>query len=886
MNPLRQLQEAGQSVWLDFLRRGLITNGGLARRIRHDAVTGVTSNPTIFGRAIAGSTDYDEALLRLAARGVEDPRQAFYEIALDDIRMTADLLRPIHERTVGVDGHVSFELEPGLARDAEGSIAAARDLVERIGKPNVMIKVPGTPAGALAVEELTAAGVHVNITLLFSIAAYEQVARAYQVGLARRLDADLPIDGVASVASFFVSRIDAVVDPQLPEGSPLQGSTAISNAKLVYQRGRELFSGERWERLAEAGGRVQRPLWASTGTKNLAYPDTYYVEALVGPDTVDTMPEATMDAVRDHGRIRPRAVLENLEAAEATLALLPEHGIDLDQVTGQLLDEGLAAFDADLEKLLAAIEAKLAATPVDRRPHGLRGPLPFEERVERRIDQAEHDDLVERVWRRDHTVWRSEPTEIVDRLGWLDLPETMTDRVRELQGFAHEVRADGFRHAVVLGMGGASSPAALYQGVIGSAPRALDLTVLDTTHPDTITALDRHLDLQHTLFVAGSESGATIETLALLEHYFTMIGKGEQFVAITDPGTPLEAVARRRQFRAVFLNPPDVGGCYSALSLFGLVPGALLGADLDELLETGAEMAAACNRCVPCDRNPGLWLGVVLGEAARGGWDKLTLLAPREVRAIGPWVEQLVAESTGKEGTGLVPVLGDEHTRVDRFGADRLFVAEREQALLPALDVTGCPVARVGRHDPVLLGAEIFRWEYATAIAGHVLGVNPFDQPDVAEAKEATARILARGIDNDAPDDLGWGDAKSLLHELGPRDYIALLAYVDPRPDTTARLDHVRQMLRDRFRAATTLGFGPRYLHSTGQLHKGGPPSGVFLQVIDDMRRSDLAIPARRYTFGTLIDAQALGDLIGLRRHGRRVARIGLSRLEEVVTAL
>ena len=628
MNPLLLLREAGQSVWLDFLRRGLLTSGNLEHRLHHDAVTGVTSNPTIFGRAIAGSTDYDEAIARLAARGARDPREVFYEIALDDIRMAADVFRPVHADTSGVDGYVSFELEPALAHDARGSIAAAHQLVEKIGKPNVMIKVPGTSAAIDAVEELTAAGVNVNITLLFSVDVYEQVARAYLSGLERRLTAGQPLDAVASVASFFVSRIDTAIDPLLPEGSPLQGGTAIANAKLAYQRFGEVFAGDRWERLAGAGARVQRPLWASTGTKNPAYPDVYYVEALVGRDTVDTMPEATLDAFRDHGRVRPDAVLDRLEAAVAHMALLPEHGIDFDQVTARLLDDGLAAFDADLTKLLAAIEAKLAAAQPPRRIHTLRGPRPLEERVEERLDDAERTDLVGRIWRRDHTVWNPDPTEIADRLGWLDLPETMADRVAELRAFAHQVRADGFTHAVLAGMGGSSLSADVFRRVFGVEPGALDLTVLDTTHPDAIAALDRSLDLPRTLFVAASKSGGTIETLAHLDYFYPRTAGGRQFVAITDPGTPLEAVGRRRGFRKVFLNPPDVGGRYSALSLFGLVPAALLGVDLDELLESASSMAAACHRCVPCDRNPGLWLGAVMGEAARAGWDKLTLLLP------------------------------------------------------------------------------------------------------------------------------------------------------------------------------------------------------------------------------------------------------------------
>ncbi len=359
MNPLLALHDAGQSIWLDFLRRGLITDGSLARLIRQDGVTGVTSNPTIFARAIGESNDYDEAISRMAAQGRKSPVDVFYDLALADVRMAADLLRPVYEQTAGTDGFVSFELEARLAHDATQSVAAAHELVRRIDRPNVMIKVPGTAEGVPVVEELTAAGINVNITLLFSVEMYEEAALAYLAGLERRLSAGDPLDQVASVASFFVSRIDTVVDALLPDGSPLRGRVAIANAKRAYQRFLRLFSGERWARLTDAGARVQRPLWASTGTKSAAYSDVLYVEELVGRDTVSTMPEATLEAFGAHGRVRPGAVRQGVDEAEATLSLLGEHGIALETITAQLLEDGLAAFDGDLSKVTNIIEAKL-----------------------------------------------------------------------------------------------------------------------------------------------------------------------------------------------------------------------------------------------------------------------------------------------------------------------------------------------------------------------------------------------------------------------------------------------------------------------------------------------------------------------------------------------
>jgi transaldolase/glucose-6-phosphate isomerase len=359
MNPLIGLGESGQSVWLDFLRRGLITGGGLERLLYEDGVSGVTSNPSIFRKAIEGSTEYDDAIRVIAEKNGRNAIEVFYDLALADVEMAADVFRPVYQETRGVDGLVSFELEPRLAHDTRGSIAAAIELFERLGKENVMIKVPGTEEGVPAVEELTSLGVNVNITLLFSVEMYERVAEAYIRGLERRADAGAAVDRLSSVASFFVSRVDTVVDSHLPDGSPLRGRVAIANAKRAYLRFSNLFSGERWSRLSAAGARVQRPLWASTGTKNVDYSDVLYVEELVGPDTVNTMPEATLNAFRDHGVVRELSVLEGMEEAETILSLLPDQGIDLEAITTTLLEDGLRSFQSDLEVLLEVIQGKL-----------------------------------------------------------------------------------------------------------------------------------------------------------------------------------------------------------------------------------------------------------------------------------------------------------------------------------------------------------------------------------------------------------------------------------------------------------------------------------------------------------------------------------------------
>lgn len=862
MNSLFDLRRLGQSAWLDYIRRSLLAGGGFKRLIDDYAVTGVTSNPTIFNKSISGSTDYDEALRSLVVSGERDPKTIFLRLAMEDIAAAADILRTVYEATNGLDGFVSLEVSPDLASDTAGTVREAINLFRELERPNVMIKVPGTAEGMRAIEELTMEGVNVNVTLLFDVGAYQQAAQAYIRGLERRLEAGQPIGRVSSVASFFVSRVDTAVDQMLPEESPLRGQLAIANAKMAYRLFKQLFSGPGWERLAAAGGRAQRLLWASTGTKNPSYSDVLYVEELIGPDTVNTMPESTLYAFADHGRAQP-ALETAVEEAATTSARLTEMGVDLQAVMAGLLKDGLASFQADFERLLSTIEGKCRSLMTKEGPPRLKvGPLaqPLQERLAR-VAEA---DVAQRIWSLDYTVWKPEPAEISDRLGWLTLPERMHEHVDELARFAESCA--GFERVVLLGMGGSSLAPEVLAMTFGGRP----LAVLDTTHPEGVLSVEAQGDLGRTLFIVASKSGGTVETLSQFAYFFDKVRDGGQFVAITDPGTPLEALARAKGFRRVFLNPPDIGGRYSALSYFGLVPAALIGADIHRLLDSAEEIACACAPCVPAPDNPGLRLGALIGEAAKAGRDKLTFVLPDEVGSLGAWLEQLIAESTGKEGTGIVPVEGEPLGPPDVYGDDRLFVSLGvETELEPSLVI---PFA-----GPARLGAEFFRWEFATAVAGHVLGINPFDQPNVQEAKDATARLLAA----DALPPEPYDDLASLLRQVRPGDYLAIQAYLPRTADNVSRLQAARVRLRNRLRVATTVGFGPRFLHSTGQLHKGGPATGVFIQVVDEPG-ADVPIPEAPYTFRRLLDAQSAGDLGALRSRGRRVARVRLSDLEEV----
>jgi glucose-6-phosphate isomerase len=479
----------------------------------------------------------------------------------------------------------------------------------------------------------------------------------------------------------------------------------------------------------------------------------------------------------------------------------------------------------------------------------------------------------------DHTLWQEDPTEVADRLGWLPVVDEVRSRVGELTRLAADVAGDGIEHVVVMGMGGSSLfPEVLWQ-TFGRAEGGLDLRVLDTTDPAAIARVEAEVDLGRCLFIAASKSGTTVETTSQLAHFWDRTGgDGSRFLAITDPGTELARLAAERGFRAVLENRPDIGGRYAALSLFGMVPAALIGADAAGLLDRAAAVAAATgDDAGPTKGNPAIRLAALLGAGARSGRDKLTLVLPDEIASFGLWLEQLVAESTGKHGTGVLPVVDEDLGPPEVYGEDRLFVAVGPAAGHPGLDAlaeAGHPVVELAYHDPLDLGGLVLLWEQAVALSGVLLGINPFDQPDVASAKEATNRVLAEG-----PPGIAVVDVATLVDQVRPGDYVAITAFVDPgRFDLLAGLQAARMGLRDRLRVATTLGIGPRFLHSTGQLHKGGPPTGVFLQVVGE-DPTDVAIPGRELSFSVLKRAQADGDLAALTSRGLRAGRVALEDL-------
>ena len=928
MNPVKALENHGQAIWLDFLARGFVAKGDLQKLIDTDGVKGVTSNPSIFEKAIGSSDEYDGAIGNALEMGDRPVAELFEHLAVEDIQHAADVLRPVYDRLKGCDGFVSLEVSPYLAMDSQGTIVEAERLWKDVGRKNLMVKVPATPEGLPAIKHLIGEGISINITLLFSQKVYVQVAEAYLDGLEKYVKSGGDPSHVASVASFFVSRIDSAVDKQLDDKiaraddptekerlAALKGKVAIANAKLAYQEYKRLFSGARWDRLAAKGAKPQRLLWASTGTKNKDYSDVLYVEELIGPNTVNTVPPATLDAFRDHGTPRD-SLEENVEDARRVLTELEKSGISLDAITAELVKDGVKLFADAADKLYGAVAHKRATVlgaGIDRQVMALGGGIG--KAVEQATEEWRASAKIRRLWQHDKSVWTGSDEN--KWLGWLTSPAAAD--IADYEDYARRVRGQNFTDAVVLGMGGSSLGPEVLAETFARRPGYPRLHVLDSTDPAQVRSLQAKINLANTLFIVSSKSGGTTEPNAMKDYFFARVSEaigaekaGHRFIAVTDPGSSLEKVAAKQGFARVFHGDPSIGGRYSVLSPFGLVPAATAGIDVRTLIKHTVAMVRSCGPDVPPHENPGVQLGLAMGLAGLQGRDKVTILSSPGIADFGAWAEQLIAESTGKEGKGLIPIDGEPLGEPALYGQDRFFIDIRTEGendaghddRLAALAQAGHPVVRIVMKSIDHIGQEFFRFELATAVAGSLLGINPFNQPDVEDAKiktrELTAAFEKSGklpaekpamsspqadlyTDGDnaaalrkagADGDLGsW--LKAHLSRSGADDYVALLAYIERSPAHIGSLQQMRLKVRDKRHVATCAEFGPRFLHSTGQAYKGGPDSGVFLQITaDDVR--DLAVPGQKASFGVIKAAQARGDFDVLTERGRRALRVHL----------
>jgi transaldolase/glucose-6-phosphate isomerase len=954
VNPLIQLQNFGQSIWLDYIRRDLLKSGELQRLITEDGLRGMTSNPAIFEKAIVGSTEYQDFLDSLASRTDLDAKGRYELLAIRDIQDAADLLRPVYQSTKKRDGYVSLEVSPYLAHDTTGTIDEALRLWKTVARENVMIKVPGTVEGIPAFRQLISEGINVNVTLLFAQGVYEEVAAAFVDGVEKFAATGGDVSRVASVASFFISRIDSLVDSlindQLKKETDairkaklqgLLGKIAIANGKLTYEAYQRIFSSPRWKALAAKGAQTQRVLWASTSTKNPNYRDVVYIEELIGPDTVNTVPPATLEAFRDHGKPR-QSLTEDLDGARKTMADLAGVGIVMKDVTDKLTADGVKLFADAFDELLAAVEKNTQRSSAPKtNPQTASLPADLDAAVKKNLNDWRASGRVRRLWQHDASLWTGEDE--ANWLGWLDVTGEQLANAAKLKEFADEVKSAGFSDILLLGMGGSSLCPEVLALTFGQTPGFPRLHILDSTDPAQIRTVEKKLDLAKTLFIVSSKSGSTLEPNIYKQYFFERVRQtlgndndkdkaGSHFIAITDPGSKVQLVAERDHFRHIFYGLPSIGGRYSALSNFGMVPAAAMGLDTGKFLTRTKEMVDACQASTPVEQNPGVMLGLILGTAAKLGRDKITLITSPGIGDLGAWLEQLIAESTGKLGKGIIPVDREQLGAPDVYRNDRIFAYLRlenapdavQDAKVAALEKAGHPVVRIAVSDIYNLGQEFFRWEIATAVAGSILGINAFNQPDVEASKIVTKQLtseyeLTGSLPPEKPvleeagfklftDDKNAADLakatgpehssdsplknylRAHLARLGAGDYFALLGYVEMNADHESLLQTLRTSVRDHKHVATCLGFGPRFLHSTGQAYKGGPNSGVFLQVTCDDAQ-DLPVPGQKYTFGVVKAAQARGDFQVLADRKRRALRVhlgsdvkaGLTKLRELV---
>ncbi len=926
--PSIELYKAGQGPWLDTISRKLLRSGTLKAYIEESGLLGVTSNPSIFQQSISHGEGYEQDIQKMVKRGASTV-EIYDALTISDIREACDLFLPVFQKTCGEHGFVSLEVLPNLAFNEEATVGEARRLYRLVNRPNVMIKVPATAQGVAAVRRLIGEGINVNVTLIFSQKNYRDVANAYLEGLEALAKKGGDLGKVHSVASVFVSRIDTDIDKQLDakiatetENSrrmlltDLKGKSAVANSKMVYLAFKEIFGTNRFQKLKNQGAYVQKPLWASTSCKNPSYPDLIYVETLVGKDTVNTLPQATWEALLAHGEIRPGTVEEDIQDSQAVIAELKNIGIDIHAVCDRLQKDGVKAFVQSFESLMTTLEKKREFSMAAPVKTNFLLPQNLEKTFSDTLNQLAKKDVHARWLAKDPTLWSNDAAHqkvILNRLGWVENCEKIRGQLYEIDELQQKLFSAKVRDIVLLGMGGSSLAAEVLSLIlkkpsqkVKGALKGIRFHLLDTTDPASILKVEKAVRYPSTLFIVGSKSGSTIETRSQYQYFFDRVKKfykndenkaAERFVIITDHGSPLETLGCSKTFGGLFLNPQDIGGRYSALSFFGLVPAALLGIDIRQILADAQRFLDAMRSTKDIAKNEGIALGVLLGALAVKGKDKLTFWTSPELASFADWAEQLIAESTGKEGKGITPVAGEPPVGLERYGSDRVFVmlrfkGENEKLWtkrIKDLKAKGFPVLDFVWSDGMNVGGEFLRWEVATSFASVVLKVNPFDEPNVTESKNITSRLLEDVKKKKALPKPGKlltakgavltpGDKKILEAFFSKRPkhgFVSLLAYVDRSPATKKVLQGLQRSMAAVLKVPVLSGFGPRYLHSIGQLYKGGPKQGIFVEFfVKDGK--DVKIPGEVYGFSQLKQAQAMGDYEAISSKGLPILGVDL----------
>lgn len=894
---LKALSEAGVAIWLDDLSRDALQSGDIRDVIHTYHVVGLTTNPAIFAKAISSGSAYAPRIAQLAAAGASTT-STLWDLMIEDVQQACDVFKGVYDDTNGVDGRVSLEVSPELAADTPGTVKAGLELWNAVGRDNLFIKVPATPEGLPAITELLAEGVSVNVTLIFGAKQYRNVLKAFCNGLEKAQAAGKDLSKIHSVASFFVSRVDSHVDPKLKAigGETAQevlGKAGLANARLAHVEFRDHETSQVWKDLAAAGANQQRPLWASTGVKDPAYPADMYVTGLATEGVVNTMPRDTLLAVAKASSNITETVIENEFDARGVAAQLATQGIKLEDVAATLLDEGVEKFLDAWKVVVASVESQMQAAPkpaaASRRSAtssniSVAIGSSVRRRSEERISELLHTNFSTSLAAKDATLWGDAArAEASKRLGWVDLPQRASDTMTVLADLRNSLMSDGLTRVVLCGMGGSS----LAPEVMAANDHAR-LIVLDSTDPEQVRDAVT-IGLQRTAVVISSKSGSTVETDSArraFEAAFSAMGidPASRMIAITDKGSPLDTLATSEGYRAVIHADEEVGGRYSALSAFGLVPAGLAGANVETVTAAAASVMPALTKSIV--GNPGVTLGVAMGQPDKGV-TKLVLV-PEDgcPPGLADWVEQLVAESTGKAGTGILPVVVTDPGAPEALRPSEDSVVVRlygPDANLPEPEAGEVLVSGS-------LGAHFQTWEFATAVSGAVCGVNPFDQPDVEAAKEATRGLLATPQAKVSPSSTEDGVAifpgthlrtqastvRGALTDLvstvdAQQGYTAMLAFVNRQGHDELRRSRVQ--LAHATKRPVTFGWGPRYLHSCGQFHKGGPAVGSFIVVTTDYE-ADMPIPGDEFSFGNLIHAQAQGDISVLEKAGRPVLRL------------